>query len=127
MSDQQPKFEQWCIVELFGHTRIAGLVSEQAIGGQTFVRVDVPEVEHEAERVNHESRRLEKYVETVPAFTKFYGSGAIYAITPVDEALARAVAGNLIIRAVNPFELPQLRQLAEPVRPQDDEEEEDQL
>ncbi len=125
MSDQQLKFEQWCIVELFGHARIAGLVSEQAIGGQTFVRVDVPEVEHEAERVNHEERRLEKYVETVPAFTKFYGSGAIYAITPVDEAIARAVAGNLIVRAVNPFELPHLRQLAEPARAEDDGEEEE--
>lgn len=37
------KFEQWAIVDLFGHTRIAGKVSEQVIGGCSFVRVDVPE------------------------------------------------------------------------------------
>ena len=36
------KFDHWCIVELFGHNQIAGKVTEQAIGGQSFVRVDVP-------------------------------------------------------------------------------------
>jgi hypothetical protein len=43
MSEQQQKFEQWAIVELFGHQRIAGLVTEQAVGGCSFVRVGVPE------------------------------------------------------------------------------------
>jgi hypothetical protein len=60
-------FDQWCLVELFGHQQIAGRVSEAQIGGETFVRVDVPEVEGR------------------PAFTKFYGKGAIYSITPVEE------------------------------------------
>lgn len=36
------KFEHWCVVEIFGHTRIAGFVTEQTIGGQSFVRVGVP-------------------------------------------------------------------------------------
>ena len=42
--DQQPEkaFEQWAIVEIFGHQRIAGKVTEQTIGGCSFVRVDVP-------------------------------------------------------------------------------------
>ena len=35
-------FEQTCIVELMGHNMIAGKVTEQTIGGQGFVRVDVP-------------------------------------------------------------------------------------
>lgn len=57
-----------CIVELFGHNRIAGKVSEQSLGGTNFVRVDVPAVDNQ------------------PGFTKLYGAGAIYAVTPTDEA-----------------------------------------
>jgi len=70
------KFEQFAIVELFGHQIIAGKVSEQVIGGQGFVRVDVPT--NDAQE----------------GFTKFYGAGAIYAITPCDEeTMLTAVAG----------------------------------
>ena len=69
-------FEQYAIVELFGRSVIAGLVTEQIIGGQGFVRVDVPAMEGQA------------------AFTKFYGPGAIYAITPSDkESVLAAVQG----------------------------------
>lgn len=57
-----------CIVELFGHNQIAGRVSEQSVGGASFVRVDVPEVDG------------------IAGFTKLYGASAIYAITPTDEA-----------------------------------------
>ncbi len=56
-----------CIVELFGHQRIAGRVSDQQLGGSALLRVDVPEVDGQK------------------GFTKFYGTGAIYAITPVSE------------------------------------------
>ena len=67
-------FEEWAIVEIFGHQRIAGRVSEQTIGGCSFVRVDVPECpKHQA-------------------FTKLYGQGAIYAMTITDEKTARMAA-----------------------------------
>ncbi|MDD2657785.1 MAG: hypothetical protein PHD04_03970 [Candidatus Pacebacteria bacterium] len=36
------KFDEWAIIDLFGHQKIAGRVSEQQIGGASFVRVDVP-------------------------------------------------------------------------------------
>ncbi len=71
---QQEKFDQWAVVELFGHQQIAGRVSEAQIGGCSFVRVDVPEVGEQK------------------GFTKFYGNGAIYAITITDEETARAAA-----------------------------------
>jgi len=63
-----------CIVELFGHTRIAGMVSEQTVGGASFVRVDVPAIGEES------------------TFTKLYGANAIYSICPVDEGTMRAAA-----------------------------------
>lgn len=67
-------FSQWCILEIFGHVRLAGLVSEQTVAGQGFVRVDVPETIRQ------------------PAFSKLYGAGAIYSLSPVTEEVARSFA-----------------------------------
>lgn len=78
---------QSCIVELFGHQVIAGRVSEQTIGGQSFVRVDVPEVGPSK------------------AFTKFYGSGAIYAMTPVDEPTMMAAVKFYQVQPIEVFRL----------------------
>ena len=80
-------FEQFAIVELFGHQVIAGKVSEQVIGGQGFVRVDVPVIEGQE------------------AFTKFYGSGAIYAITPCDEMTMLRAAVGLRPKPIDPWKL----------------------
>jgi len=86
------KFEQFAIVELFGHQIIAGKVSEQVIGGQGFIRVDVPSVDGQE------------------AFTKFYGSGAIYAITPCDEGTVLASVVGLKMKPIDIWKLnlPQL-------------------
>lgn len=84
----EPKFETWAIVEIMGHTTFAGFVTEQTIGGQAFVRVDVPEVEGR------------------PAFTKLFGTGAIYCITPCGEETARAAAGAFKKQPMNMWELP---------------------
>jgi hypothetical protein len=93
MSD---KFETWAIVELMGHNQIAGLLSEQAIGGQAFIRVDVPEMNG------------------APGFTKFLGDKAIYAFTPVSEEAARLAIGQLAIRPIKIW-LPEInRQLPPP-------------
>ena len=71
MEPQSDKFDSWAIVEVFGHAKFAGRVTEHAIGGASFVRVDVPAVDNS------------------PAFTKLFGASAIYSITPVTEELAR--------------------------------------
>ena len=62
----------WAIIEIFGHQQIAGKVTEACIGGCSFVRVDVPEVDGSE------------------PYTKFYGNGAIYSMTPTTEVVARA-------------------------------------
>lgn len=67
------KFEAWGIVELMGHQRVAGRISERAIGGGNLLQVDVPQAD--------ESFR-----------TVFYGNSAIYALHVTDEAAARACA-----------------------------------
>jgi hypothetical protein len=98
MSDQQT-FSGWAIVELFGHNTIAGMVSEQSIGGASFVRVDVPQIDDQH-----------------PAFTKLYGAAAIYAMTPVTEEHARAAAHHIRVRPVQVYILPDRE--ASPARPQ---------
>ena len=95
------KFEAFAIVELFGHQIIAGMVTEQTIGSQGFVRVDVPELDGR------------------PGFTKFYGSGAIYGITPCDEKTALEAVRALRPQPVQVYIHPALR------APADDGDEED--
>lgn len=83
-----PAFRTWALVEIFGHERIAGEVSEQVIAGEGFVRVDVPAIDGQA------------------AFTRLYGGKAIYSITPVSEEIARRAAASMQTRAVNVYLLP---------------------
>lgn len=81
------KFEAWGLVELMGHQRVAGRLSEQPLGGGNLLRVDVP---------NGESFR-----------TAYYGASAIYAVHITDEAAARAIAANIGTRPPYAFELEQ--------------------
>lgn len=90
------KNEQWAIVELFGHARIAGRISEQTYGGQSFVRVDVPEITF-APRVGA--------LQTIAAHTRSFGAGAIYSINWVDERAARIAAVGIRHQPVDQYSL----------------------
>jgi hypothetical protein len=71
-----------------GHRRIIGRVTEQAIGGSSFIRVDVPGKE-------------EGFVAT-----QFYSPSAVYCITPTVEEVARATADADVAAPISRFELP---------------------
>lgn len=94
-------FDSYCIVEFFGHQKIAGRVTEQVIGGQTFIRVDVPAT------TRH------------PQFTRMFGSGAIYSITPVSEEIARRAAERVYAEPVTVYIEPS-RQLPSTTADEDD-------
>lgn len=79
------------VLELFGHQRIAGHVSEHTFGGATFVRVDVPEVG------------------STPAFTKMFHPNAVYAFNPVDEETMIFVAEQCSVRPLTVFDLSEMR------------------
>lgn len=97
------KFDQWCIVEVMGHVRLAGKVSEQAIGGSSFIRVDVPETKQQ------------------PAFTRFYGAGSIYSMSPVTEEAARACAERFTAPPIDIYDVRQLvAKLPKPQGTEDD-------
>ena len=75
MSDE--KSEMWGIIDLFGHVKIAGQIGDYALGGESFVRVDVPAVEE------------------IPAHTRLFGKGAIYSISFTGQEIAEAAARRL--------------------------------
>lgn len=81
------KFDLWCLVELFGHTKIAGRCTEQNIAGTNMLRVDVPETS------------------TQPAFSRFFGAAAIYAINPVDEETCKYYAEQLDRKPIDPWDV----------------------
>jgi len=91
MADEQVGFEGWGILELMGHRKLAGYVSEQAIGGASFIRIDVPKYDG-APREN--------------VATQFYSPSAVYCLTPTTEELARKVAAGAQPAPVTRWELP---------------------
>jgi hypothetical protein len=80
-------FEGWAILELMGHRRLAGHLSEVSIAGGSFVRIDVP-------------------VDLAKNVTQFYSPSAVYCITPTTEETARAVARGAQPAPVQRWELP---------------------
>jgi hypothetical protein len=87
-------FEAWGLLELFGHQRLSGKLSDQTIGGVHFLRIDVPAVGD------------------VPTYTRFFTQGAIYSMTVTTEEVARRLAENLRAQPVSAYEL----RAAEPQR-----------
>lgn len=82
---EKAAFSEWCVVELMGHVRLGGLVSEFTLAGEGFLRVDVP---------------------SEPPLTQIISPKAVYRITPCGEAEARAVGGGNVVPPVHRWEMP---------------------
>lgn len=95
-----PTLECWAILELMGHRRLAGYISEQTIAGAAFIRIDAP-----ADAAGEPS-----------SVTQFYSAAAVYAITPTTEAIARELARDIHPEPVHAFELRHLLPAPEPAR-----------
>lgn len=91
----EQKLDLWALVELFGHSKIAGRCTEQNIAGANMLRVDVPETS------------------TQPAFTRFFGSAAIYAINPIDEQTARFMADKLQVKPIESWNISEVMKKAQ--------------
>lgn len=70
MSDEAPAPDRWAIVEIMGHHRQAGRISEVTQFGAVLLRVDVPAGDGWA--------------------TEFYGGASIYRLRICTEEVARA-------------------------------------
>lgn len=98
-TSERPQLETWAVVEIMGHKKYAGYVSEQVLGSAVLVRVDVPETDQGS-------------VFTKP-YSKLIGVGSIYCITPCIEEIARRAAQQLErFSSPIPVDFPVQRQLA---------------
>lgn len=84
---QSDSFDSWAIVELMGHSRMAGRVTEEQRFGATMGRLDVPN-------------------DDGSFFTVYFRGDSIYRLTPVAEEIARSVARQSKPRPVHQWELP---------------------
>lgn len=79
-------FDQWAILELMGHVRLAGRVTEEEHFGAKLGRIDIPNGDGFA--------------------TQWFSGGSIYRLTPTTEEIARNVAANNQPQPVHRWELP---------------------
>jgi hypothetical protein len=74
--------ENWAILEIMGHERLAGRITETNIAGVPMLRVEVP-------------------TEKLPGFTRLLSGASIFSLTPVPQDVATIVAGQLQKTAVS--------------------------
>jgi hypothetical protein len=82
------EFATWAIVELMGHRRLAGWLTEEQLAGAAFLRLDVPAADGQ------------------PAATQYYSPSSVYCITPTTEEIARAAAAVGRPAPIQRWELP---------------------
>lgn len=69
----EQRFDEWALLELFGHQKICGRVTATSLGGASFIRIDVPDENGKQ------------------GYTRFFSPQAVYSITPMIETSARAI------------------------------------
>lgn len=87
-SDEIKPINTWCVLEMMGHAKTAGQVSEETHFGTVLLRIDVPAINNR------------------PEHTEFYGGSAIYRITPCDETTARLVLTQTCTPPIMAYQLP---------------------
>ena len=126
IEDPKPTFKEWCVLELMGHRKLAGLVTEQEIAGHGFLRLDIY-LRQTPITVGPDTGPIPIKSEA-PVSTQFYSPSSVYAITPVSEETARRFAEGHQPEPVTRWELPLLPSGPRPegmyVDPDDDDDEE---
>ncbi len=80
-------YDGWAILELLGHVRLAGRVTEESHFGVALGRIDIP-------------AGLDTFT------TQYFGGSSIYRLTPTSEQVARIVAEQNQPAPVHRWELP---------------------
>lgn len=137
MTEQkQANFEGWAVLEIFGHQRYAGYVTTEAFGQAVLFRVDVPPLDERERTAKH--YEYDDQGQSIPpgstvkeaavqGYTKYFGPGAIYAMTPCTQDAAQKAVAGLQQRKVSVIKLAAERALPAPidVEPDDDDGDDD--
>jgi hypothetical protein len=119
-------FDSWVVLELMGHVRMAGRVTEEELFGAKIGRIDVPKAQSSCPDCNGTGSVLpfESGSSVCPGCegkgtlgggftTVFFGGASVYRLTPTTEAVARAVAKSSQPKPVHAWELPSPQKAAE--------------
>lgn len=107
--------DTWAIVELMGHVRLAGKLSEEEKFGSKMGRLDIPTYEkctcQNAVRPSVESPTVECSQCMGAGFvtkfiTQFFGGGSVYRISVVSEEAARHAAKSTAPAPISPWDFP---------------------
>ncbi len=85
---ENDNFGTWAILELMGHVKLAGFVTEEELFGGKIGRIDIP-----------------AGTDGEMAVTQYFGGHTVYRLTPVSEQVARAFAVRNQPRPVHIYEL----------------------
>lgn len=89
---QQEELKSWALVELYGHARIVGHVTSNPIELPGTIRIDVPDLLKDGKCVRK-------------GFTRYFGRGAIYSLTPCDEQTVRQLLPSVDGAPARPYHL----------------------
>jgi hypothetical protein len=83
---EQTAFEGWAIVEIMGHRRLAGFVTEQQLAGAGFLRLDIVGRDTVIDEDDGPEVALKGGFEG--GVTQFYSPSAVYCVTPTTQDIA---------------------------------------
>lgn len=124
MSEKTDQTAVWAVVELMGHVKMAGRLTEEEKFGAKMGRLDIPRTPDPnckacggwghidksdvgEGQLAHPCGMCGGYV------TQFFGGGSVYRITVVSEAVARHVAKGNTPQPVSPWDFPRPKELPE--------------
>lgn len=85
MEQTTEQFDAWALLEIMGHTKVAGKARTVPFGSTVMVHVDIPETT------------------TQPTFTKWYSMSSIFSITFVTQELAQMHAEAYKIHPITEY------------------------
>lgn len=88
-----PAFDEWCIVELLGHRRLAARVREATLAGTGMLRLDEPATA------------------TTQARTQYVSPGSVYALHPTTEQVVTTMCADWATEPVSRWDLARAAEL----------------